>query len=152
MKCVEFLNTAQANFGAANNSPDEFCCRLIVHACYYSVYHYLAGRLGLNPTVKNEAHHSKVEARVLSYTGLDAAIIEAKKHFTSLKDARVDADYRMNAKVNHLVAQRCISRARMIFAAGGVAINLIEFMQAQPINAANTLPTPATPNAPAPRA
>jgi hypothetical protein len=91
--CDAYLANARRIFCGSGKSPDQSAGRAIVHAAYYSIFHFVAQRLNMDVTGQDAAKHSDLKRRLVAYVGPDSAMNEAKRHFATLQRARVDADY-----------------------------------------------------------
>jgi len=120
MNCDAYLANAQRIYIASNKQPDQCASRAIIHAAYYSIFHFVAGKLSLDVTGADAAKHSDLKRRLQNYVGPDSSLNEARRHFLTLQRARVDADYKLEKGMTINDVRLAIERALSIYQAAGI--------------------------------
>ncbi len=90
--------------------------RAAIHMAYYAAYHRMSAHFGLDVT-KKEALHKKVIRFIdaADATSAGPPVLQAKKFYLQLFNARIDADYHLGCPMTFDDAYRAI-----IFADGMV--------------------------------
>lgn len=98
---------------------NEASLRAAVHCAYYAVFHEC--RIYLQPTERDPTRsmkHEDVEARLSGLTkppkDCPETVKRARRHFRSLKRARVHADYKLDEPITAFEAERAVELAKLV--------------------------------------
>jgi hypothetical protein len=120
MTPVAFLANAIRMLEQAANAPDEPTSRAIIHAAYYSVYHFSAEKLGLDPTNNRTAGHAEVRNTIINVSAGDPTCRPAARVIKSLFRKRSISDYHLRKTVLAVEAKAAVAEARSVFLAAKI--------------------------------
>ncbi len=98
--------------------PSEAECRSAISRAYYSVFHHVIGRLGIDLDRGAGPMHQRVQNELLSQPIVcPPDVLAAKAVFATMKRERERADYTLTDTVTLHQAQTAISRAQKVLLA-----------------------------------
>lgn len=123
MDSSAFLASAERmllSFGDNGQRCDSCGARAVIHAAYYSVFHYAAQRLGLVVTGEGYSKHGEVWTVLKARAHESPSLVDAKRNFQSLRDLRQRADYNLSENVLFDQARDAVDLAYEVFDGAGI--------------------------------